>query len=73
MTDRYQERAAKVVETFKARLSEAACEQINDAQFEDLYLMIRKAISEELLSTAKLIEDLAKQVRSEADKPELEL
>lgn len=73
MTDRYQERATKVVQTFKAGLSEAAYEQITDAQFEDLYLMIRSAISEELLSTAHLIEDLAKQIRMQADRPELGL
>ena len=53
MTERHIKLAERVVDTFKTTLNPAALEQISDAQFEDLKMMIREAISEELGSVCR--------------------
>ena len=73
MADRHQELAQKVVNTFKQSLSDQVREQITDAQFNELALMIREAISEELKEAAELIDAIAKKLRSQTDDQELGL
>jgi hypothetical protein len=73
MADRHQELAQKVVNTFKQSLSDQARDQITDAQFNELVLMIREAISEELKDAAELIDGIAKRLRSQTDDQELGL
>jgi uncharacterized protein with von Willebrand factor type A (vWA) domain len=73
MADRHQELAQKVVNTFKQSLSDQARDQITDAQFNELVLMIREAISEELKDVAELIDGIAKRLRSQTDDQELGL
>ncbi len=73
MTDRHQELAERVVATFKQTLSEAALQNISDARFEDLALMIREAIAEELDEAATIVEDAAKRLRRQVERPNLEL
>lgn len=73
MTDRHQELATRVVEAFKANLGEAARGHISAAQFEDLNLMIREALSEEREATAALLEELLRKLRADIERPELEL
>ena len=73
MTNRHEVLAERVVNTFKGILNQAALESINDAQFEDLKMMIREAISEELGNAANLVYEVARKIRREVEKPEMEL
>ena len=71
MTDETQELADKVVATFKNNLNEAVRAQIRDADFNELTLMIQQAISEELARATDMIEEVARKLRSDTDKPDL--
>ncbi len=73
MTEETQELAEKVVATFKHNLSETARKQIRDADFNELTLMIREAISEELAKATDMVEEVVRKLRSETDKPEIGL
>lgn len=73
MSNRYHQRADEVVTAFKDIIGESACKQISDAHFQDLTLLIRDAISDELLAAAELVEKLARHLRSETDILELGL
>lgn len=73
MTEETEELAEKVVATFKHNLSDAAREQIREADFNELSLMIREAISEELSRATDMVEEVVLKLRSETDKPELGL
>ncbi len=73
MTEETEELAEKVVAIFKHNLSDAAREQIREADFNELALMIREAISEELSRATDMVEEVVRKLRSEADKPELGL
>ena len=73
MTNRHEVLAEKVVDTFQSRLTQAALERISDAQWEDLKMMIREAISAELGIAADLVLEVARKIRREVEKPELEL
>lgn len=73
MADRHQQLADKVVEAFKALLSENARQQISDRELNELTLMIREALSEELESAAASVEELARTLRAKIDRPELGL
>ena len=73
MTEETEELAEKVVATFKHNLSEAAREQVSEADFNELSLMIREAISEELSRATDMVEEVVRKLRSETDKPELGL
>ncbi len=63
----------KVIKGFREILSEAARENISDAQFEDLSLMIQDAIAEALNEAAERVADVAQTLRSEAGRRELGL
>ena len=71
MTNRHHQRAEKVVAEFKEIIGESICSDISDANFEDLALLIRDAISDELLSAVELIENVVKKIRSDTDLLEL--
>jgi hypothetical protein len=73
MANRHHQRADKVVAEFKEIIGESACASISDAHFQDLTLLIRDAISDELLAAAELIETVARKIRSETDLHELGL
>ena len=73
MSNRHHQRADEVVTAFKDIIGESACKQISDAHFQDLTLLIRDAISDELLAAAELVEKLAQHLRSETDILELGL
>ena len=64
---------AKVIEAFKSRLSDSALAQITDAQFSDLASLIDEAIADEVGAAADLVDELARQLRASARKPELGL
>jgi len=71
MTNLHHKRADKVVAEFKEIIGESTCSRISDAHFEDLTLLIRDAITDELLSAAELIENVVKKIRSDTDLHEL--
>ncbi|QBQ54142.1 hypothetical protein [Nitrosococcus wardiae] len=73
MANRHQEVAEKVVEAFKELLSEQAREQISDRQFDELALIVREALSEELENAVEIAEDMVKRLRAQVERPELEL
>ena len=72
MANRHQ-RADKVVAEFKEIIGESTYSRISDAHFQDLTLLIRDAITDELLEAAELIEKVAKKIRSETGLNELGL
>ena len=65
--------AGEIIDVFKSRLGKSLCEQIGNAQFADLAIMIDEAISAEIASAANLIEDVARKLRENARGPELGL
>jgi hypothetical protein len=73
MANRHHKRADEVVAEFKQIIGESACAQISDAHFQDLTLLVRDVITDELLAAADLIEKVAQQIRSETDLHELGL
>jgi hypothetical protein len=73
MANRHHQRADKVVAEFKEIIGEAACAGISNAHFEDLALLIRDAITDELLEAAELIEIVARKIRSDTDLHEIGL
>ena len=73
MTNLHHKRADKVVAEFKQIIGESMCAQISDANFQDLTLLIRDAISDELLAAAELIEKVAMKIRRDTDLNQLGL
>ena len=71
MSNRYHQRADEVVTAFKDIIGESACKQISDSHFQDFTLLIRDAISDELLAAAELVEKRARHLRSETEILEL--
>ena len=63
----------EIIDTFQARLSKSVREQIGNAQFTDLAIMIDEAIRAEIASAADLVEDVARKLRENARGPELGL
>jgi len=73
MADNQRPVVEDIIDTFKSRLSKSVCEQIGNAQFTDLAIMIDDAIREEIASAADLVEDVARKLRENARGPELGL
>ena len=71
MTNRHQERAEKIVATFKQSLNDNVVQQISDAQFNTLILMIREAMGEEAGFAAEQLEQVIRKLRAESEKPDL--
>ena len=68
-----QERAEKVVAAIKDLLSEAARTHISDAQFEEMRIIVKEAIGDELVAAADQVEQVAKNLRDSAQKSGLAL
>lgn len=73
MTNRHHERADKLVAEFKEIIGESGCAQISDAHFQDLVLLVRDAITDELLASAERMEKVIREIRSETDLHEIGL
>ena len=71
MTNRHQQRAEKIVTTFKQSLSESVVQQITDAQFNSLILMIKESMGEEAGFAADELEQVIRKLRAESEKPDL--
>ena len=65
MSERHQERAQKVVESFRDLLNQKALEAIPDNDFEQLSLFVQEALADELHDAAEEVEDLAQKMRAE--------
>jgi len=68
-----QELANEVVAAFLAELEPAAKHQLSEAQLERLELLVQEAISAGIHNAAERVETLARELRSEAGSPEIEL
>jgi len=68
-----ENRAKKVVSAIKALLSDSARAHISDAQFEEMAIIVREAIGDELNAAADLVEQVAKNLRDTAQESELGL
>jgi hypothetical protein len=73
MTNRHHQRADKLVAEFKEIIGESICAQIPDSHFQDLTLLIRGLITDELLAVSETLEKVAHKIRSETDLHELAL
>jgi hypothetical protein len=73
MVNRHHQRADKLVTEFKQIIGESICAQISDANFQDLTLLIRDAITDELLAAAELVEKVAMKIRRDTDLHQLGL
>ncbi len=73
MKNTHQELADKIVNTFKATLDESARQRVSAAQFDELAIMIREALSEELETAVELVEEVARTLRTRVQKPEIGL
>jgi len=71
MTNRHQQRAEKIVATFKQSLDKKVVKQITDAQFNALTLMIREVMGEEAGFAAEQLEQVIRKLRAESEKPDL--
>jgi hypothetical protein len=65
--------AKEVVAAFLAELDPAAKDQLSDAQLERLELLVQEAVSAGIHDAAERAENLARELRSEAGSPEIEL
>ena len=71
MTQESQNRARKVVEAFKLRLSVSAQSEVGENNFEKLAVLINEAIQEDRKEAANLVDEVAKTLRRDIDIPEL--
>jgi hypothetical protein len=71
VSNRHHIRADKVVVEFKEIIGESVCSQISAAHFQDLALLVRDAITDEVLAAAERMEKVIKEIRSETDLHEL--
>jgi hypothetical protein len=68
-----EKRAVSVVSAIKALLSDSARAHISDAQFEEMAIVVREAICDELNAAADLVEQVARKLRETAQESELGL
>jgi hypothetical protein len=73
MTENQHPVVGKIIDAFRAGLSDSAREQISSAQFADLASMIDQAIDAEAGTAAELVEQVARTLRERARGPELGL
>ena len=71
MTNRHQQRAEKIVATFKQSLDAKVAQQITEAQFNALTLMITEVMGEEAGFAAEQLEQVIRKLRAESEKPDL--
>lgn len=71
MTNRHQERAEKIVTTFKQSLDPKVAQQISEAQLTALTQMIKQAMGQELGFAAEQLEQVIRQLRAESERRDL--
>ena len=73
MSQRHQQLADKVVTAFRANLDDEDQRRIGETRFQQLHSLILEALSLELDYVSGQMEALLQTLRSETDKPSLEL
>ncbi|MES9870709.1 MAG: hypothetical protein ABW153_05390 [Sedimenticola sp.] len=73
MTNSLTQHSKDVVDHFKTVIGPEVSHQISDSQFEELELMVRSAIAEELEQVTEEFDDTVKEIRRQIEKRELEL
>jgi len=73
MLEQCEQRAQEVVQQFKDLLGDEARAALSDYELEQLAGLIREAIAEELEAAADLVEMSVDEIRSEVERPEIEL
>ncbi len=73
MNSQHQERADKVVESFRESLGKDIRDSISENQYQVLSLMICEAIGEELEIAARKMEEVIRNLRAESGKAEIGL
>ena len=73
MTNRNEKLAAKVVAAFQDILSDEALSYISEKEFQELGLIVREALSQELSEAADMVEEVAQRLRGMTEPKELEL
>jgi hypothetical protein len=71
MSPELQERAQKVVASFKASLDEEERDKISGPQYEELALMITEALSDQVDDVVARMESLVQELRSETKKGQM--
>lgn len=71
MSDRYRERAGKVVAAFQAAIDAEVRERITKAEYEELTLWIQEAMAEAVGDAAEEMDAVLRRLRAEAEKPGL--
>lgn len=71
MNKRPHKTAQMIVTAFKDGLDEDLLQQIGDAQFNVLELMINEGIGQELGAATEQIQEVVRQLRASSNKPEL--
>jgi len=69
----HQHSAEKIVTAFKETLDDETRKHIPEARFDDLTRFIQETLTEELTAAAEMIEDAARKLRAETERPELGL
>jgi len=73
MLKRHQDKAAQVVEAFRNNLDVEILQQISDAQFKGLEMMIAEAMGEEMGVAAEMVSEVVTKLRAESERPDLDL
>lgn len=71
MTQRHQHQAEKIVSAFTDSLDENIRKQLSAEQLNNLTLMIKKALGDEIGMAIEQLENLIRELRTETEKPEL--
>jgi hypothetical protein len=73
VANRHEQRAEQVIASFKELLDEPAHTAISEAQFQELQILVREAIADELHAAAEQVEELARKLRADVELPTLGL
>jgi len=69
----HQHIAEKAVTAFKDFLDDDTRSHLTEAQFDELVRLVQEAITEELTAAAEVVEEAARRLRAETERPELGL
>ncbi len=73
MTNSLMQHSKNVVQHFREIIGPETSHHITDSQFEELELLVRSAIAEELEHVTEEFDDTVKAIRREIEKREIEL
>lgn len=73
MNQRHQKLADQVLTAFRSELDETDQQRIGEARLQRLHALICEALSDELEIVSGRVQAVVEELRTEIDKPELEL